>query len=136
MTDESSQVRADQVKQLYDRAPLGMIASVINAIALSYVLWRVVPPRSLISWLACLFLVTLVRAIQVYLYRLRPPSLAEARTSEAQFIIGLAVSGIVWGAAALFLFPVDSLTHQVFLAFILGGMVAGAAATFSITKTA
>ena len=136
MTDERSQIRADQVKQLYDRAPLGMIATAINAVALAYVLWKVVPHHDLTTWLACLFLVTTVRAVQVYRYRLKPPSAAEVQTRETQFIIGLALSGIVWGAAALFLFPVDSLTHQVFLAFVLGGMVAGAAGTLSVIRAA
>ena len=136
MTDERSQVRADQVKQLYDHAVLGMVATIVNAAALAYILWNVVSHQSLIVWLACLFLVTIVRAVQVYRYRLAPPSPAEVRSGEIRFNIGLALSGIVWGAAALFLFPVVSLTHQVFLSFVLGGMVAGAAGTLSITREA
>ncbi len=136
MSDERSQVRADQVKQLYDRALLGMTATVLNAIALAYVLWKVVSHRTLTVWLACLFMVTIIRAVQVYHYRLNPPSPAEARSRGTQFIIGMALTGIVWGTASILVFPVESLPHQVFLAFILGGMVAGAAATFSTIKTA
>jgi two-component system cell cycle sensor histidine kinase/response regulator CckA len=136
MSDERAQVRADQVKQLYDLAPLGMIATIFNALALYYVLWKVVSHRTLTIWLACLFLVTIIRAVQVYYYWFKPPSPAEARSRGIQFIVGMALSGIVWGAAVLVLFPVHSLLHQVFLAFVLGGMVAGAAATFSTVKQA
>jgi two-component system cell cycle sensor histidine kinase/response regulator CckA len=136
MSDERSQVRADQVKQLYDLAPLGMIATVFNALALDYVLWKVVSHRTLTIWLACLFLVTIIRAVQVYYYWFNPPSPAEARSRGIQFIVGMALTGIIWGSASILVFPGESLPHQVFLAFILGGMVAGAAATFSTIKTA
>jgi two-component system cell cycle sensor histidine kinase/response regulator CckA len=136
MSDERAQVRADQVKELYDRAPFGMIATVINAVALAYVCRNVVSHRALDVWLVCIFLITIARAVHIYHYRFIPPTPAEARSRGIQFIIGMALSGIVWGAAVLFLFPVDSLPHQVFLAFVLGGMVAGAAATFSTVKAA
>ncbi len=136
MTDERTQVDSDQVKQLYDHAPLGMIATVMNAAALAFVLWKVVPHPALTIWLACLFLITLFRAVHIYRYRLKPPSPAEARAKRIQFVIGVALSGIIWGSAALFLFPVDSLAHQVFLAFVIGGMVAGAAVTFSVIRAA
>jgi len=44
---------------------------------------------------------------------------------------GLGISGILWGSTAIFLFPVQSLAHQVFIAFTLAGMTAGAVAVFS-----
>jgi hypothetical protein len=49
-----------------------------------------------------------------------------------RFIIGLALSGIIWGSAGIFLFPVESIIHQAFLAFVLGGMAIGAAGAFSV----
>ncbi len=136
VSDERLQLQSNQVKQLFERAPLGMIATVINSVALAYVFWQVVPHHILIGWLACLFTVTCIRAVQVYHYRVKPPSHAEAWRKRTQFIFGLALSGIVWGASALFLFPIVSLTHQVFLAFVLGGMVAGAAGTLSVIRAA
>ncbi|MGB5830646.1 MAG: diguanylate cyclase, partial [Thiohalocapsa sp.] len=47
-------------------------------------------------------------------------------------LIGACVAGIVWGAAGYFLFIPASLPHQLFLAFVLGGMVAGAIPLLSI----
>jgi PAS domain S-box-containing protein len=135
-TDEQSLIHSFKVQQLYDAASLGMVATFVNAFALIVVLWGVVPHRSLITWLTCLLLITLIRAIQVYRYRRYPPKTAEAQSKGVQFIIGLALTGLVWGSAGIFLFPDVSLTHQVFLAFVLGGMVAGAAGVFSIIRTA
>jgi PAS domain S-box-containing protein len=136
MSDDRSQVQADQISQLYDNAPLGMVATAVNGAVLTFVLWKVVAHQSLIIWLACVLLLTVLRAVLVYLYRRHPPSPAEARSRGTQFVIGMAISGIIWAAAGIFLFPVASLAHQVFLAFVLGGMVAGAAGTFSIVRWA
>jgi len=136
MADESSQIHADQVRQLYDNAPLGMAATLINAAVLAYVLRNLISPAVLFSWLACLLLITLLRAFHLYQYRIARPAPADAHRWGAWFIAGLALSGAVWGAAGLFLLPAKSLTHQVFIVFVLGGMVAGAAGTFSVIRVA
>ena len=44
---------------------------------------------------------------------------------------GAAASGLLWGAAGLFLFPEHSLPHQVFVSFVVAGMIAGAVGTLS-----
>jgi len=136
MTDESSQIHADQVRQLYDNAPLGMAATVVNAAVLAFVLRNLISHSILFSWLACLLLITLLRAFNLYQYRTARPAAADAHRWGAWFIAGLALSGAAWGAAGLFLLPAESLTHQVFIVFVLGGMVAGAAGTFSVIRTA
>ncbi|WP_233490201.1 diguanylate cyclase [Thiocapsa marina] len=41
------------------------------------------------------------------------------------FVAGACAAGFVWGGAGIALFHPTSFTHQVFLAFVLGGMVAG-----------
>ncbi len=40
-------------------------------------------------------------------------------------------SGATWGAAAIWLFPIDDIAHQVLVAFIVAGMCAGAVASMS-----
>src|SRR5262249_44654077 len=52
------------------------------------------------------------------------------------FIIGVGAGGTVGGAAGMLLFPYESLIHQVFLVFVLGGMAAGAVAVLSPVMTA
>ncbi|NTW58349.1 MAG: PAS domain S-box protein [Nitrospirae bacterium] len=136
MTDERSQIHADQVRLLYDNAPLGMAATFVNAAVLAYVLRNLVAPPVLFSWLACLLLVTLLRAVHIRQYRIARPTAADERRWGAWFIAGLALSGVAWGASGLLLLPSGSMTHQVFIAFVLGGMVAGAAGTFSVIRTA
>ena len=52
------------------------------------------------------------------------------------FVVGACAAGFVWGAAGLLLFHPDSFPHQVFLAFVLGGMVAGAVPLLSSVERA
>src|SRR5678816_3241526 len=47
-------------------------------------------------------------------------------TWNTLYAIGAALSAGGWGSAGIFLYPPESLPHQVFLIFVLGGTVAGA----------
>ncbi len=134
VTEEQTKIQAEHVRQLYRNAPLGMIATVVNAAVVAYVQWSFVPHRAAIIWFSCVLLLTVAHALQVYQYRRTVPPDTEARRWKTRFARRLAMSGIVWGSAALFLFPLSSITHQVFLAFVVGGMVAGAAGTFSVAS--
>jgi PAS domain S-box-containing protein len=42
--------------------------------------------------------------------------------------------GLLWGSAGLLLFPPASVPHQVFIAFLLGGMATGSVATYSAVR--
>ena len=64
-----------------------------------------------------------------------PPN-AEVRRWYILHVIGTTLSGILWGLAGIILFPDNSVSHQIFIAFVLGGMVAGAIGTYSIIMTA
>ncbi len=52
------------------------------------------------------------------------------------FIVGSGLAGITWGFAGIFLFPAASIAHQTFIAFVLGGMAAGAASTYAVVMPA
>lgn len=123
---------AEQVRQIYRNAPVGWIATTINSVALTFVLRSLISPAVLISWLACIFLVTLGRLILQSRYQQTPPGSCDPRPWARRFVIGTALSGVVWGSAGIVLFPAESVVHQTFLVFVLGGMAAGAAATYAI----
>ncbi len=117
-------VYAEQVKLLYGFAPLAYSVTLINGLILIVVQRAHIPLAVLLGWFACLTLVTVGRIVLVYGYsRARPPAEA-ARRWQWWYCIGVGLAGIVWGSAAVFLFPLDSLGHQVFVAFVLAGMTA------------
>ncbi len=126
----------EQVRLLYKQAPIGVAATLVNAFVLSFVLWSLISHLVLILWLLAIVIVTLFRYRLLYQYRRSPSIHAEPGRWHMRIITGILLSGILWGSAGIFLFPVASMAHQVFVAFVLGGMVAGAAGTYSIVLRA
>ncbi len=123
---------SEQVKQLERLAPTGIAATVVNAFILVFILRDEVHSLTLILWLSSVCLITLLRHPIVYrnIGLLSKPS--DDKFLGMFFIFGAALSGIAWGAAGIFLFPENSIAHQTFLIFVLGGMVAGAVAVYSV----
>jgi signal transduction histidine kinase len=126
----------EQVRRLYSFLPVGLVASAVNSVILAAVLWPVLPHRSLIIWLVSLLTVTTGRFVLVRLYNGAPESRKSDRIWGRLLIAGNFLSGVLWGCLVIFLFPVQSMPHQVFEAFVIGGMVAGAVSTFSNLRRA
>ena len=129
--EEQRTLYAEQVRQLYSNALVGLLASAITSLVLVIIQRDVTPRTALIAWVAMLAVVSLLRYRDIRTFLHRSPEASAADHWGRRFIVGLALSGIVWGSSAIFLFPSESLEHQTFLAFVIGGMVAGAAAAFS-----
>lgn len=119
--DERVNTYTQQVQMLFDSAPSAMIATVVNALVLAYIQWDLIPHHVTILWVASLYLITLIRLVHVYEYRARAISPEDAPDWGIWFTFGLSLSGVAWGMAGIFLYPQTSTTHQVFLAFVLGG---------------
>ena len=126
-----SQIEAEQVHLLYTHAPAGFVASLVNAGLVTFILRNTIAPTVLASWLIALLGVTAWRASLVYRYQRQASDQAEPAAWRTSFLIGSGLSGLVWGCVGVILFPAQSLPHQVFIAFVLGGMSAGAVAALA-----
>ena len=121
----STQVYAEQVKLLYKNAPLAYSVTLINGAILAYAQSAYISVFVLLGWYGCLLLVTAIRALIMRRYVRSNPAPDEARLWNAAYLMGTGLAGSVWGAAAFVLFPLESIAHQVFVAFVLAGMSAG-----------
>jgi PAS domain S-box-containing protein len=133
---KKEKIYLDQIQKLSGHTILGISATLINSLILSLILWNVAPRMHVVIWFIVLVLISLVRLFLQKSYSKVTPTLENAKKWENMFILTLAFSGIVWGSAAIFLFPSSSIGHQVFIAFVLGGMVAGSVGVFSIVVKA
>lgn len=124
-SDHSEQLYAEQVKLLYENAPLAYSATLINGAILAYVQSEHIPIPVVLRWYGCLLLVTAVRAFVIWRYVRIKPGPDETHFWNIVYLIGAGVAGSVWGASAIVLFPTESIAHQVFVAFVLAGMAAG-----------
>ncbi|QWV95043.1 histidine kinase [Geomonas oryzisoli] len=130
------QIFAEQVDQLYRLAPFGMFAATINAVLVFFVLKDVMRLSYLTTWLVLVILVTALRFVLTlrYLKGSRDPALAQRWANR--FLVGLVVVGICWGGIGVLPYEHGVLAHQVFVAFVLGGMAAGASTTFATVRHA
>ena len=136
ISDRAPEIAAEQTRLLYAQAPTGFVVTLLNAGIVTVVLWQEIAPPVLVTWFALIVVVTLARFLLVQWYHRAAPPAAQVRCWQTRFIIGASCAGLAWGGAGMFLFPRDSLVHQLFLAFVLGGMILGAVAMLSWVKGA
>lgn len=130
--DLHRRVYARQVALLYRNAPLVYTFTLLNGLILTFVQRHHVPGTILLGWLGALLLVLGARLLLVLRYTRRAPAAAEAPLWGRAYLVRTALAGGVWGAAALLLFPAASIAHQVFVAFALVAISAGAVAVLAV----
>lgn len=129
-------ILAEQIKLLYQQANKALLATVILSTVLAFVFWGYVPEQWLLSWLAGIYLLTVCRFFLIKSYFRNNPSIEESIAWGRFFIIGVLLSGAFWGLAGGAFFLAHSAMHQLFLAYLLGGIIAGAMATLSSYRNA
>jgi hypothetical protein len=125
------QIEAEQVDLLCAQTRTALIASTLNVGLVVLVLWHVTAHTRLLMWAAATGVWVACRLLFLRWYRQTVLTASQIHTWRTRLIISAGISGCSWGAAAVFLFPHYSPVHQVFIAFVLGGMAVGAAATLS-----
>jgi signal transduction histidine kinase/CheY-like chemotaxis protein len=116
---------AAQLRLLYTNANLSVLVNLVVATVLCFLQAPFIAHPILYTWWLCIALVSVLRFFLAYRYRQATHPL-NLNTSRTLFIIGVALNGIGWGAAGILLYPAAHITHQVFLAFVVGGMMLGA----------
>ncbi|MEA3280421.1 MAG: hypothetical protein U9Q38_07465, partial [Thermodesulfobacteriota bacterium] len=132
-TNEKQQLYAEQVKQLYRQSPVALLAAPIVSLIMIIILWGVITHWMLVAWYLAVLLVTIPKYLLVRKFRSSSQSPDSADRWGNRLILGAALSGTVWGSAGIFLFPAHSTIHQFCIVFMIGGMVAGASGTYSVT---
>lgn len=123
-------VYAEQLRLLFAAIPLSISATIINSLLMVAVLWSVMAHDRLALWGAAMLLVMLYRAVVAGWFA-RDSGRFTMRYWGKLFVTGVLLTAITWSGAAIFLFPADSIVHQVFIAFIFAGMTAGAVTTLA-----
>jgi hypothetical protein len=124
-------LRMEQVRLVYDQLLSSQLVAVLNAVVFVAVQSLVIPAPVLVMWLAAVCVLALIRIAGGIAFRSEAPQAGQIGRWRFWAIVGATASGVVWGSAAWFLYPPMNVAHQVFVAFILGGMVAGSVATLA-----
>lgn len=133
---KKEQLLRDRISKLSDNISSGVAASFIGAVVLALVVRNVVSQRQLALWMTGMVVACLARLLLRVYHRRNGTSCREILRYRVLFLASLAATGIVWGSAAFWSFPPDLLAYQVFVIFVLGGMVAGSVGIYSAILSA
>ena len=121
------QVREAQIRLLFGNAYTGIGVTCIAASLVAYCQWEVVHHSVVAGWLLYMVLVSVARFILVRRFRRTAHNGTAIEGWNTAFAVGAGMAGAGWGAAGFLLYPEDRLLNQVFLVFVLGGMMLGGA---------
>src|SRR5262245_18499227 len=124
-------IHAEKTRLLYANAPAGFVATVLNVVLVAVIQWPVIASPRIVAWLVSMLVLTALRAGLVWRFQRCAPAPPAIGRCGTLFGLGTLAAGLGWGSAGMWLFPVASSPHQVFLAFVLGGMLAGAVGLLS-----
>lgn len=122
--DKDWALTSEKVRILYNNLWQPVYAGILGAVLLVSIMWEVVAPAVLISWLVAIIAISLVRL------RLASLFLQSDASSQAhpKWIFGFAftvfVAGCVWGTAGVLMFSPERPEYVAALAIILSGVAA------------
>ena len=118
-------VRADRVEQLYSQLPLGMAATVVIGVIAAIELHEGRLIELVYFWGSLLGVVVVLHGLLYLGYRNDARRLENTGQWLRWLGIGAFAAGAVWGFAAAVFFPSHADERQVFLAFLLAGVISG-----------
>jgi PAS domain S-box-containing protein len=132
----SSHIKAELIHLIYKQSPIGITITIINGAALTLLLWNHVAHGVLFSWFIALLLAAGMRLLLVYQYRRQKVHRSSSVRWGRLNIIGLAVTGVIWGATMVLIFPAESLTLQLCIALLLCAIIATAISLYGVVPGA
>ncbi len=126
MKSNSSTAAAVGIRTLYQQMGPVLAANAVNGSLVVAALWGRAEPRILLIWGAVLMTVCLLRTLLWARYAARRPAEPDLAVWGRRFTLGSTVSGMVWGAAAILFVRSGDPLSLLLVAFVLGGMAAGA----------
>lgn len=134
--DAATLVFLEQVKLLYNQAPVSQTVAILNALVLALVQWPVVDHAIVAVWLLTIVIASLARLASAWRFEHTSLTVDTVSFWYKSFLVGVGLSAFVWGSSGVLLFPESSVPHQLFLVFVLGGMTAGAVSALCSFETA
>lgn len=127
VADQQSQLLvAEQIRLLYQNTTLAQIITLLNGALLAAIQATALGYQAVAPWFTLLATVSFSRIALAATYRRAAPDHRQSAFWRNLYCVGAALAGAAWGASSFMLFTPESFVHQVFLAFVLSGMLAGA----------
>jgi diguanylate cyclase (GGDEF)-like protein len=129
-------IESEQIRIIFAAIPSSLVAILLNSLLLSVAQWGYLDDNVIITWFLVANLLSAVRFMVYRRFKSIPLDAIVGHHWYNLVIITSALSGLTWGLAGIFLFTGQDLVHQIFLAFVVGGMCAGAIGSLSAIQAA
>ena len=126
----SQQVFTAQIRALYCHTPMVLAVNVVNSGLVALALASYLEQTRWWIFFGLVTTLTAARAIGWKYYRRHRKSADLTQLWAIIATAGSGLSGLLWGVSSTMLLP-DNLLEQTFLAFVIGGMCAGALVSLS-----
>jgi PAS fold/GAF domain len=120
-------VMLERIRVLYQTHAI-LFVNLVNALLAAYVLRDLLPVRVFVGWIGLLSIVVLARYLDCRRYMRAPQEAEFAATWGWRFAAGATATGCLWGLTAAGILITSNLAYHAFIAFVVGGMMAGAVA--------
>jgi len=128
---KAQSLTGEKVHILYNNLWQPVYAGMLGAVLLISIMWAAVDTAVLISWLAAIFAISLLRLRLASLFLQADPSAQEHPKWTAWFAGTVLVAGCVWGSAGVLMFVPERPEYVAALAIILSGVAAGSVTMIS-----
>ena len=118
-------VESERIRSVVRHTPVTLSVSVLNAILIGIVLGPVVGYGIVSIWATLIIVVSMARWVIRLRFLRRVPEGAQCQPWAVLSVLGSLTSGILWGVGTAVLLPSAGI-YQLFLAFVVAGMCAGA----------
>jgi len=128
-SDRDQYIELNKFDKLISTLNTSMSSTIINSIIIAVALWKVIPHEKLVLWCSINILYALCRYSIIFYYR-RSFNKKYLSIWKIGTFVSFAIAGILFGSSGIFLMDPNHLEYAIFLYFIAGGMVIGAAVAY------
>jgi len=129
--EQVADIKSEQIRIIYSTVPLTLFAILVNSAIFSYIQWDVVSHDLILLWFSAVNGLSIAR-IGLLLRFNTLNSNSKVPVIWEYITLGISViSGALWGSLAIWFFPVNDISYQIFTTFVIAGMCAGAVTTLS-----
>ena len=115
------QFRADQLQLLYQQMQTELIISMLMAAIVTTIFWDLAPPGLLLGWTVAIIVTVGGRSLLIS-GKSEEGSAEDIEFWGRHYIFGVLISGLCWGSLGVFSAVFGTLTHQLFVLFVLAGI--------------
>ncbi|MDE2500348.1 MAG: hypothetical protein KGL56_09165, partial [Alphaproteobacteria bacterium] len=132
LSSRADAMRAEQFRQLFRNAPIGVLAALVAGVVLYWLLihFTGVSRPAMNIWIAVMFVQSLGRIALCEIYRRASPPVSAWHSWAIIFSLGTLTGGITWGVGSLLMASSAQFDLQLLVIMTISALVYGALSSF------